>query len=98
MEFSRQEYLSGLPFPSPGDLPDPGFEPRSPVLGADALPSGPPGNLYWEVHTYITYICIYIYIYTYTHNNMNDSVSKYVICTYASYKVHKDSNINLTNV
>ena len=37
MGFSRQEYWSGLPFPSPGDLPDPGIEPRSPALGADAL-------------------------------------------------------------
>ena len=36
--FSRQEYWSGLPFPSPGDLPDPGIEPRSPALRADALP------------------------------------------------------------
>ena len=32
MKFSRQEYWSGLPFPSPGDLPDPGIEPRSPAL------------------------------------------------------------------
>ena len=39
MEFSRQEYWSVLPFPSPGDLPNPGFEPRSPVLQADSLPS-----------------------------------------------------------
>ena len=39
MGFSRQEYWSGLPFPSPGDLPDPGIEPRSPSLQADALPS-----------------------------------------------------------
>ena len=39
MEFSRQEYWSGLPFPSPGDLPDPGIKPRSPALEADALPS-----------------------------------------------------------
>ena len=38
MEFSRQEYWSGLPFPSPGDLPNPGTEPRSPILQADALP------------------------------------------------------------
>ena len=39
MGFFRQEYWSGLPFPSPGDLPDPGIEPRSPSLQADALPS-----------------------------------------------------------
>ena len=44
IEFSRQEYWSGLPFPSPGDLPGPGIEPRSPTLWADALPSEPPGN------------------------------------------------------
>ena len=43
MGFSRQEYWSGLPFPSPGDLPDPGIEPRSPALQADALTSEPPG-------------------------------------------------------
>ena len=39
VEFSRQEYCSGLPFPSPGDLPDPGIEPGSPALQADSLPS-----------------------------------------------------------
>ena len=42
MGFSRQEYWSGLPFPSPGDLPDPGIEPGSPALQAEALPSKPP--------------------------------------------------------
>ena len=44
MVFSRQEYWSGLPFPSPRDLPNPGIEPWSPALWADALPSEPPGN------------------------------------------------------
>ena len=39
--FSRQEYWSGLPFPSPGDLPDPGIEPGSPALEADSLTSEP---------------------------------------------------------
>ena len=39
MEFSRQEYLSGLPFPSPGDLPDPGIKPRSSAQQVDSLPS-----------------------------------------------------------
>ena len=44
MEFSRQEYWSGLPFPSPRDLPNPGIKPRSPTLQADSLPSEPPGK------------------------------------------------------
>ena len=44
MGFSRQGYQSGLPFPSPGDLPNPGIEPASPTLQADTLPSEPPGN------------------------------------------------------
>ena len=46
MGFSRQEYWSGLPFPSPGDLPDPGIKPRSPALQADTLTSAPPEALF----------------------------------------------------
>ena len=45
--FSRQEYWSGLPFPSPGDLLNPGIEPASPTLQADALPTEPPGKPLW---------------------------------------------------
>ena len=44
MEFSRQEYWSGLPFPSPGKLPNPGIKPGSPTLQADSLLSKPPGK------------------------------------------------------
>ena len=44
MEFSRQEYWSGLPFPSPGDLPNPGIELGSSALQADFLPYEPPGK------------------------------------------------------
>ena len=44
MGFYRQEYWTGLPFPSPGDIPDLGTEPRSPASQADALPSEPPGK------------------------------------------------------
>ena len=44
MGFSRQEYWSGLPPPSPGDLLKPGKEPRSPALQADSYPSEPPGK------------------------------------------------------
>ena len=43
MEFPRPEYWSGWPFPSPGDLPNPGIEPRSPPLQADSLPAEPRG-------------------------------------------------------
>ena len=57
MGFSRQEYWSGLPFPSPGDLPTPGIKPRSPTVQADALTSVPPGkplnkSLYLEKYKY----------------------------------------------
>ena len=44
MEFSRTEYWSGLPFPSPGDLPNPGIKPRSPALQADSLPAESQGK------------------------------------------------------
>ena len=53
--FSRQEYWSVLSFPSPGDLPDPGIEPRSPALEADALTSEPPGKRITEY--YLKLIC-----------------------------------------
>ena len=56
MGFARQEYWSGLPFPSPGILPHPGIEPGSPTLQADSLLSEPPGTAVghvqkWEVGT-----------------------------------------------
>ena len=59
MGFPRQEYWSGLPFPSPGDLPDPGIKPRSPALQedslkADSLPSEPPEK------SQINGICCYV--------------------------------------
>ena len=52
MGFSRQEYWSGLSFPSPGDLPDPGTEPGSPSLKANSLPSKPPG-IYLKLRIYM---------------------------------------------
>jgi len=45
MEFSRQEYWSRLPFPSPGYLPNPGIEPESPSLQGESLPTEPPGKI-----------------------------------------------------
>ena len=62
MGFSRQEYWSGLPFPSPGDLPNPGTEPRSPTLQANALTSEPPGkslgNKKYETSCYSRGCCL----------------------------------------
>ena len=49
MGFSRQEYWSGLPFPSPGDLPDPGMEHRSPALAGGFFTSEPPGKPYFNI-------------------------------------------------
>ena len=66
MEFSRQKYWSGLPLPSPGDLPDPGIKPGSPVLQEDSLlsePSGPQTSMFFEsvifflVATLFSYFC-----------------------------------------
>ena len=56
MEFSRQVYWGGLPFPSPGDLPNPGIEPRSLALQADSFTTEPPGKP--PIYTYISYMCV----------------------------------------
>ena len=53
MGFSKQKYWSGLPFPSPGDLPDPGIEPRSPMLQADSLPFEDQGS----ANSWLTQVC-----------------------------------------
>ena len=47
MEFSRQEYWNRLPFPSPGDLPNPGIKPTSPTLTGGFFTTGPPGKSGW---------------------------------------------------
>ena len=67
MEFSRQEYWSELPFPSPGNLPDLGIEPRSPELQADSLPSEPPGK-----PSLFVYVVIMLLIYWCAQYNLND--------------------------
>ena len=65
MEFSKQEYRSGLPFPSPRDLPDPEMEPRSPTLQAVSLPSEPPGKpICASISIYLSiYLSVYLSIY-----------------------------------
>ena len=61
--FSRQEYWSGLPFPLPWDLPNPGIEPRSPTLQADFfLPSEPPGTLVFIFTCIYMHVCVCMYI------------------------------------
>ena len=60
MEFSRQEYWSGVPFPSPEDLPNPGIEPGPPILQADALLSEPPGKPHCRVDS--TLLTLYHHI------------------------------------
>ena len=56
MGFSRQEYWSGLPFPSPGDLPNQGLEPRSPALQADSLLSEPLGEAPYVFILWVKYL------------------------------------------
>ena len=61
MAFSRQEYWSGLPFPSPGDLPDPRLEPGSPTWQVGSLPSEPPGTppiLCWKISKRYMYMLL----------------------------------------
>ena len=66
MGFPRQEYWSGLPFPSPGDLPDPGIEPASPALAGRFYTTKPPGKphnilylLFQKKNGHNFYMCIY---------------------------------------
>ena len=65
MGFSRQEYWSGLPFPSPGDLPNPGIEPGPPAFQADTLTSEPPGKP--KEHVVHTKTCVKKMWYTQIH-------------------------------
>ena len=58
MEFSRQEYWSRLPFPSPGDIQDSGIEPGSPALGVDSLLSEPPGKPLEVIVSYCVGNCV----------------------------------------
>ena len=82
MGFSRQEYWSGLPCPPPGDLPDPGVKPMSPVspaLQADSLPLSHQGSpcvyrfiyIHIFLHVNIYFILLIIFIYTHTHTHMH---------------------------
>ena len=61
MEFSRPEHWSGWPFPSPGDLPNPGIKPRSPALQADSLPAEPPGTHSTTIFYYL-HFCVFLVV------------------------------------
>ena len=77
--FSQQEYWSGVPFPSPGNLPDPGIKPRSPALLTDTLPSEPPGKSIYK--------SIYIYIYVHNHYIIKYTVT--IFCKFLSVRAIK---------
>jgi len=73
MEFSRQEYWSGFPFPSPGDLPNPETESGSAALQADSLPSEPSGKpihtyIHTHAHTYTLIDSTHTHMWTHTHD------------------------------
>ena len=71
MGFSRQEYWSGLPFPPPGDLPNPGTEPRSPAMQADSLLSEPHGQFRMNANHFEMLILVSIFvIIAYTHGTL----------------------------
>ena len=58
MRFPRQEYWSGLPFPPPGDLPNPGIEPRSPVLAGGFFTTEPPGKPSFKKYLFILFLAV----------------------------------------
>ena len=86
MGFSRQEYWSGLPFPSAGDLPDPGIEPGSPALQADSLPTEPPGKP-WRVSRSV--VCDFVTTWTPCINGPNSSSP---CCSRVNYPWHTETN------
>ena len=73
--------LSGLPFPPPGDLPDPGIEPRSPALQADPLPPEPPGKL--NLQSFPLNLCL-------TLNVIVKTLGRPVVCTPGNDKFIKE--------
>ena len=75
MEFFKQEYWSGLPFPSPRDLPDPAIKPRSPELQADALPPEPPGKPGSPVKSQLPFPVFILYLISSTVSSLRAAVT-----------------------
>ena len=96
MGLSRQEYWSGLPLPSPGDLPDPGIKSRSPALQPDFLPSEPPQNIYIYTHTH-TYMNVYVYIFIYNWITLLYSINLYHIVNQLSVQFFDQTDQTRSN-
>ena len=94
MEFSRQEYWSGVPFPSPGDLPDPGIECRPPTLKANSFPSEPLGNppyIFYRVRQKVylglsitSYLCVCVYNDSMQRSPDRMDITRWSCCVHAS--------------
>ena len=89
MKFSRPEYRNGQPFPSPGDLPNPGIEPRSPALQADSLPAEPqekPVYLHepMYIHIHKTFFSLFIIVYYKILNSVSHAI-EYDLVVYLFY-------------
>ena len=94
MEFSRQESWSGLPFPSPGDLPDPGIEPGSPALQADSLQT----ELLWKpCSLYGLAKSLFDFFYTILQKNLNQLFFDQPNIWYYSSIVLIDTNVYTTD-
>ena len=83
MGFSKQGYWSGLPVHSPGDLPDPGMEPRSPALQADSLPSEPPGKPHRPMDHIIKHAyTLWYQVTTLTAKVLNCFLQQHLLCAF----------------
>ena len=103
MRFSRQGYWSGLPFSSPGDLPNPGIELVFPALQADALPSEPPGSPIYMCVCVCVCVCIhihthiYMYIYIFTIVQKNTWIPFKILKFYFSFFLKENNQLFFTS-
>ena len=84
MDFSRQEYWSGLPFPTPGGLPDPGIKPESPALAGGCFTTAPPGKP-TELCVYTIYTYTYVYIHTHVYVHVYYKFSQFIYISMCVY-------------